>query len=53
MDLRDEFTVKLRADAVLGEVDLVPELRRHLALHEERLAQYQRHEAAGLCRASH
>ena len=45
MDLRDAFTVKLRADAVLGEVDLVPELQRHLALHEERLAQYRRFEA--------
>lgn len=41
MDLRDEFTVKLRADAVLGEVDLSGELRRHIALHEERLAQYR------------
>ncbi|MDT8990480.1 PadR family transcriptional regulator [Curvibacter sp. APW13] len=41
MDLRDEFTVKLRADAVLGEVDLSPEVRRHIALHEERLAQYR------------
>ena len=38
MDLRDEFTVKLRADAVLGEVDLSPELRRHIALHEEQKA---------------
>ena len=51
MDLRDEFTVKLRADAVLGEVDLCPELRRHIALHEERLVQYraieQRDFAAG------
>ncbi len=41
MDLRDEFTVKLRADAVLGEVDLAPELRRHISLHRERLAQYR------------
>ncbi len=41
MDLRDEFTVKLRADAVLGEIDLTPELRRHMALHAERLAQYR------------
>lgn len=40
MDLRDEFTVKLRADAVLGEIDLAPEVRRHIALHEARLAQY-------------
>ena len=36
--------------AALGEhagavIDLVPELQRHLALHEERLAQYQRFEA--------
>jgi DNA-binding PadR family transcriptional regulator len=41
MDLRDEFTVKLRADAVLGEVDLSPELRRHIALHQVRLEQYR------------
>lgn len=41
MDLRDEFMVKLRADAVLSEVDLRPELARHLALHRERLAHYQ------------
>ena len=45
MDLRDEFTVKLRADAVLGEVDLRPEVRRHMALHAERLAQYRAIEA--------
>lgn len=45
MDLRDEFTVKLRADAVLGEIDLTPELRRHMALHAERLAQYRAIEA--------
>jgi hypothetical protein len=45
MDLRDAFTVKLRADAVLGEIDLVPELQRHLALHAERLAQYRKFEA--------
>lgn len=41
MDLRDAFTVKLRADAVLDEVDLSAELARHLALHQERLAQYR------------
>jgi len=40
MDLRDEFTVKLRADAALGDLDLREELRRRLALHSERLAQY-------------
>ena len=45
MDLRDEFTVKLRADAVLGEINLAPEVRRHIALHEERLAQYRAIEA--------
>jgi DNA-binding PadR family transcriptional regulator len=45
MDLRDAFTVKLRADAVLGEIDLAPELRRHITLHEERLAQYRDIEA--------
>ncbi|MCE1250750.1 MAG: PadR family transcriptional regulator [Comamonadaceae bacterium] len=45
MDLRDALTVKLRADAVLGEVDLLPELQRHLALHTAQLAQYRRIEA--------
>ena len=30
-----------RVVTVLGEVDLSPELRRHIALHEERLAQYR------------
>lgn len=45
MDLRDAFTVKLRADAVLDEIDLVPELERHLALHQAQLAHYQRIEA--------
>jgi len=51
MDLRDKFTLKLRAEAVLGEIDLRPELRRHIALHQARLAQYraieQRDFAAG------
>ena len=41
MDLRDEFMVKLRADAVLSEIDLHPELARHLQLHREKLAHYQ------------
>ena len=45
MDLRDAFTVKLRADAVLDEVDLAPELQRHLALHTQQLAHYRRIEA--------
>ena len=46
VDLRDALTLKLRADAVLDEVDLRTELHRHLALHEERLAQYRRIEAS-------
>ena len=45
MDLRDEFMVKLRADAVLAEVDLRPELAHHLQLHQEKLAHYQAIEA--------
>jgi len=45
MDLREEFMVKLRADAVLSKVDLRPELARHLALHREKLAHYQAIEA--------
>ena len=41
MDLRDEFMVKLRADAVLGEVDLAQELRVRIATHESKLAHYR------------
>ena len=41
MDLRDEFMVKLRADAVLGEVDLHAELHRRVGLHREKLAHYR------------
>ena len=41
MDLRDEFMVKLRADAALGELDLRGELLRRIALHRERLAHYR------------
>ena len=41
MDLRDEFMVKLRADAALGEIDLCDELRRRIALHLEKLAHYR------------
>ena len=41
MDLRDEFMVKLRADAALGEIDLRNELRRRIALHHEKLAHYR------------
>lgn len=45
MDLRDEFMVKLRADARLGEVDLRPELLRQIEQHQEKLAHYRRIEA--------
>ena len=41
MDLRDEFMVKLRADAVLDEVDLHTELYRRIGLHQEKLAHYR------------
>jgi DNA-binding PadR family transcriptional regulator len=41
MDLRDEFMVKLRADAALGEIDLRNELLRRIALHHEKLAHYR------------
>ncbi len=41
MDLRDEFMVKLRADAALGEIDLQTELHRRIDLHREKLAQYR------------
>ena len=38
-DLRDEFTVKLRADAALGEVDLRDELRARKSALFDRLRQ--------------
>ena len=41
MDLRDEFMVKLRADAVLGEIDLHKELNRRIGLHRDKLANYR------------
>jgi hypothetical protein len=41
MDLRDEFMVRLRADAALDSLNLVPELQRRMALHEEKLALYR------------
>ncbi|MEN9435677.1 MAG: hypothetical protein RIR09_332, partial [Pseudomonadota bacterium] len=40
-DLRDEFMVKLRADAALGEIDLRGELGRRIGLHREKLAHYR------------
>ncbi|OYU43825.1 MAG: PadR family transcriptional regulator [Burkholderiales bacterium PBB4] len=41
MDLRDEFMIKLRADAVLNEVDLAHELRTRIAAHQAKLAHYR------------
>ena len=41
MDLRDEFMVRLRADAVLEEVELSGELRRRIQQHQEKLAHYR------------
>lgn len=44
-DLRDEFTVKLRADAALDEVDLSTELHKRVTQHVDRLAHYRAIEA--------
>lgn len=41
MDLRDEFMVRLRADAALGDLGLAPDLERRIKLHEEKLALYR------------
>jgi DNA-binding PadR family transcriptional regulator len=41
LDLRDEFMVRLRADAALGSLGLAPELQRRIRLHEEKLALYR------------
>lgn len=38
---RDPLTVRLRAEAALDAVDLRPELARHLAMHEAKLALYR------------
>ena len=45
MDLRDEVTVRLRADAALGSLGLEDELHRRIALHQEKLEQYRAIEA--------
>ena len=45
MDLRDEVTVRLRADAALGSLGLDEELRRRIAQHEEKLQHYRAIEA--------
>jgi DNA-binding PadR family transcriptional regulator len=41
MDLRDEFMVRLRADAAIGPLALAPELQRRIALHQDRLQTYR------------
>lgn len=45
MDLRDEFTVRLRADAALGPLGLTAELERRIAQHQEKLQTYREIEA--------
>lgn len=40
LPVRSPLMVRLRAAAVVGTQGVVPELRRHLALHEEKLAHY-------------
>ncbi|WP_326701218.1 PadR family transcriptional regulator [Streptomyces sp. NBC_01754] len=39
--VRDPLLLRMRAAAVVGAPGLVVELRRHLALHQERLAEYR------------
>ncbi|MER7677868.1 PadR family transcriptional regulator [Streptomyces sp. NPDC096934] len=39
--LRDTMLLRLRASAVVGTVGIAPDLRRHLALHQRQLAEYQ------------
>ena len=41
MDLRDEFMVRLRADAALGPLGLAAELQRRLTLHQGKLQLYR------------
>ena len=41
IDLRDDFMVRLRADAALGPLGLAPELQRRIALHHARLQTYR------------
>lgn len=41
LDLRDEFMVRLRADAAIGPLGLQAELQRRLAQHQEKLAIYR------------
>jgi hypothetical protein len=41
MDLRDEFMIRLRADAVAGPLGLAAELARRIALHQDKLQTYR------------
>ncbi|PHV06162.1 PadR family transcriptional regulator [Janthinobacterium sp. BJB412] len=41
MDLRDELTVRLRADAVIGPLGMAAELQRHIVLHQASLERYR------------
>ncbi len=43
--LRDALLVRLRAEAIVGPTGLEDEIRRHLALHRDKLAQYREIEA--------
>lgn len=43
--LRDEFMVRLRAEAVVGPTGLADDIRRRLELHKQKLALYQAIEA--------
>ncbi len=45
IDLRDEFMVRLRADAAIGPLGLGSELERRIALHEAKLTVYREIEA--------
>ena len=38
--IREEMAVRLRAEAILGPLGVVEELKRHLAINEEKLALY-------------
>jgi DNA-binding PadR family transcriptional regulator len=45
IDLRDEFMVRLRADAAIGPLGLAVELQRRIALYQEKLQTYRAIEA--------
>ena len=49
--LRDEFMVRLRAEAVVGPTGLAQDIRRRLELHRQKLAVYRAIEARDFARA--